>query len=128
MGEGHRAAAKRREWVKREEERRKDAVKAHCNANARERGVFRGMGQLIFYVRELRPVCSITLSIINTNTFYYYGQYLHLLLHFVHIFRLNKCWKYINIKKLQGCYHYFICGEYNYCLINPVKASLSELR
>ena len=48
VGEGHRAAAKRIEWVKREAERRQDAMKAHWNANVRERGVFRGRGQLIF--------------------------------------------------------------------------------
>ena len=41
-GEGHRAAAKRREWVRREGERREDAMKAHWVANVRERGVFRG--------------------------------------------------------------------------------------
>ena len=48
VGEGHRAAAKRREWVRREDERREEAMKAHWNANVRERGVFRGRGQLIF--------------------------------------------------------------------------------
>ena len=47
VGEGHRAAAKRREWVRREDERREEAMKVHWNANVRERGVFRGRGQLI---------------------------------------------------------------------------------
>ena len=46
MGEGHRAAAKRREWVRRENERREDAMKANWTANLRERGVFRGRGNL----------------------------------------------------------------------------------
>ena len=35
-------AAKRREWVKREEEKREEARKARWIANNRERGVFRG--------------------------------------------------------------------------------------
>jgi hypothetical protein len=35
-------AAKRREWVKREEERRDEARRAHWAANVRERGLFRG--------------------------------------------------------------------------------------
>ena len=48
VGEGHRAAAKRREWLKREEERRQDAMMAHWNANVRERGVLRGRGRMIF--------------------------------------------------------------------------------
>ena len=47
MGEGHRAAVKRREWVRRENERREEAMKAHWIANVRERGVFIGRGQLI---------------------------------------------------------------------------------
>ena len=47
VGEGHRAAAKRREWVRRENERREDSMKAHWIANVRERGVFIGRGQLI---------------------------------------------------------------------------------
>ena len=42
VGEGFRLAAKRREWVKREEERREEARRAHWAANVRERGVFRG--------------------------------------------------------------------------------------
>jgi hypothetical protein len=48
VGEGHRAAAKRRAWVRKEGERREDAMKAHWVANVRERGVFRGRGQLMF--------------------------------------------------------------------------------
>ena len=36
MGEGHRAGAKRREWVRREDERRKDTMEAHWVANVRE--------------------------------------------------------------------------------------------
>ena len=47
VGEGHRLAAKRREWVKREEDRREEARKAHWVANVVERGVFRGRGQFI---------------------------------------------------------------------------------
>ena len=47
VGEGHRAAAKRREWVRRENEKREEAMKAHWIANVRERGVFIGRGQLI---------------------------------------------------------------------------------
>ena len=42
VGEGFRLAAKRREWVKREEERREEARRAHWAANVRERGLFRG--------------------------------------------------------------------------------------
>ena len=42
VGEGYRLAAKRREWVKREEERREEARRAHWAANVRERGVVRG--------------------------------------------------------------------------------------
>ena len=38
VGEGHRMAAKRREWVKREEDRREEARKAHWVANVLERG------------------------------------------------------------------------------------------
>ena len=45
VGEGHRQAAKRREWVQREEDRREEARKAHWVANVVERGVFRGRGQ-----------------------------------------------------------------------------------
>ena len=48
VGEGHRAAAKRRAWVRKEGERWEDAMKAHWVANVRERGVFRGRGQLMF--------------------------------------------------------------------------------
>jgi hypothetical protein len=47
VGEGHRLAAKRREWVRRDDERREEARKAHWAANVRERGVFRGRGQFI---------------------------------------------------------------------------------
>ena len=47
VGEGHRLAAKRREWVKREEDRREETRKAHWVANVVERGVFRGRGQFI---------------------------------------------------------------------------------
>ena len=42
VGEGYRLAAKRREWVKREEERREEASRAHWAANVRERGVLNG--------------------------------------------------------------------------------------
>ena len=44
VGEGHRQAAKRRGWVKREEDRREEARRAHWVANVVERGVFRGRG------------------------------------------------------------------------------------
>ena len=40
--EGFRLAANRREWVKREDERREEARRAHWVANVRERGLFRG--------------------------------------------------------------------------------------
>ena len=38
---------KRREWVKRENEKREDSKRAHWVANVRERGVFIGRGQLM---------------------------------------------------------------------------------
>ena len=42
MGEGHRLAAKRRVWVKREEELRQEANRAYWLANIRGRGIIRG--------------------------------------------------------------------------------------
>ena len=48
MGEGHRAAAKRRAWVIREEEARQQASRAHWLANIRGRGIIRGGGEFIF--------------------------------------------------------------------------------
>ena len=49
MGEGHRLAAKRRAWVKRDQEMREEASKAHWLANIRGRGVHRGGGEFISY-------------------------------------------------------------------------------
>ena len=45
VGEGLRLAAKRREWVSWEEDRREESRRAHWAANVVERGVFRGRGQ-----------------------------------------------------------------------------------
>jgi hypothetical protein len=42
VGEGHRLAARRRAWVRRE-----DASRAHWHANVIGRGVFRARGQFI---------------------------------------------------------------------------------
>ena len=42
-----RKTGRRREWVRRENDKREDAMKAHWIANVRERGVFRGRGQFI---------------------------------------------------------------------------------
>ena len=47
LGEGHRQAAKRRVWVRREEERREEARRAHWMANIRGRGIIRGGGEFI---------------------------------------------------------------------------------
>ena len=47
MGEGHRLAAKRRAWTKREEERSKQAAKAHWLANVRGKGIFRSPWEFI---------------------------------------------------------------------------------
>ena len=47
MGEGHRLAAKRRVWVKREEELRQESNRAHWLANIRGRGIIRGGGEFI---------------------------------------------------------------------------------
>ena len=47
VGEGHRLAARRRAWVRRENERREDASRAHWHANVIGRGVFRSRGQFI---------------------------------------------------------------------------------
>ena len=41
VGEGHRLAARRRAWVRREDERREEASRAHWYANVIGRGVFR---------------------------------------------------------------------------------------
>ena len=41
MGEGHRLAARRRVWVRQEEEKREEARRAHWHANVIGRGVFR---------------------------------------------------------------------------------------
>ena len=42
VGEEHRQAAKRRAWVKREEERMQEERRAYWHANVRTRGVLRG--------------------------------------------------------------------------------------
>ena len=47
MGEGHRLAAKRRVWVRREDELRQEASRAHWLANIRGRGIIRGGGEFI---------------------------------------------------------------------------------
>ena len=47
VGEGHRLAARRRAWVRREDERREEASRAHWHANVIGRGVFRSRGQFI---------------------------------------------------------------------------------
>ena len=46
-GEGHRLAARRRTWFRREEERREDSRRAHCAVNVVGRGVFRGRGNFV---------------------------------------------------------------------------------
>ena len=45
LGEGHRQAAKRRVWVRREQEMREEANRAHWLANIRGRGIIRGGGE-----------------------------------------------------------------------------------
>ena len=47
VGEGHRLAAKRRAWFRREEERREDSRRAHWAVNVVGRGVFRGRGNFV---------------------------------------------------------------------------------
>ena len=47
IGESHRLAAKRRMWVKREEELRQESSRAHWLANIRGRGIIRGGGEFI---------------------------------------------------------------------------------
>ena len=41
----HRLAAKRRAWVRQEDERREESSRDHWTANIRGMGVFRGRGQ-----------------------------------------------------------------------------------
>ena len=45
IGEGHRQAAKRRVWVRREQEMREEADRAPWRANIRGRGIIRGGGE-----------------------------------------------------------------------------------
>ena len=45
LGEGHRQAAKRRVWVRREQELRDEASRAHWLANIRGKGIIRGGGE-----------------------------------------------------------------------------------
>ena len=45
LGEGHRQAAKRRAWVRREQELRDEASRAHWLANIRGKGIIRGGGE-----------------------------------------------------------------------------------
>ena len=47
VGEGHWLAARRRVWVRQEEEKREEARRAHWHANVIGRGVFRGRGQFV---------------------------------------------------------------------------------
>ena len=47
LGEGHRLAAKRRVWVRREQEQRDEASRTHWLANIRGRGIIRGGGEFI---------------------------------------------------------------------------------
>ena len=47
IGNGHRQAAKRRVWAKREEEKRIEEAKCHWLANIRGRGIFRELGEFI---------------------------------------------------------------------------------
>ena len=47
MGEGHRLAAKRRQWVMREDELRQETNRAHWLTNIRGRGIIRGGGEFI---------------------------------------------------------------------------------
>ena len=51
VGEGHRLAAKRRAWFRREEERR-DSRRAHWAVNVVGRGVFRGRGNFVGLVKR----------------------------------------------------------------------------
>ena len=45
IGDGHRLAAKRRVWARREEEKRQEEAKSHWLANIRGRGLFRSLGE-----------------------------------------------------------------------------------
>ena len=47
VGEEHRNAARRRAWVRREDERREEDSRAHWMANVRMRGFFRGRGNFV---------------------------------------------------------------------------------
>ena len=47
VGEEHRQAARRRAWVKREDERREDESRAHWVANVQRMGFFRGRGNFV---------------------------------------------------------------------------------
>ena len=47
VGEGHRLAARRRAWVRQEEERREVARRAHWAVNVVGRGVHRGRGNFV---------------------------------------------------------------------------------
>ena len=47
IGNGHRQAAKRRVWARREEEKRIEEAKCHWLANIRGRGIFRELGEFI---------------------------------------------------------------------------------
>ena len=47
VGEGHRLAARRRAWVRQEEERREEARRAHWAVNVVGRGVHRGRGNFV---------------------------------------------------------------------------------
>ena len=56
VGEGHRLAAKRRKWIRREEDRREETRRAHWAANVVEMGVFRGRAKFNLYCNQQRRV------------------------------------------------------------------------
>ena len=65
MGEGHRMAAKRREWVRRAEDMREEARKAHGVANVVERACSGGGGSAILNILTVKndpcPMISVYL-------------------------------------------------------------------
>ena len=50
VGDGHRQAARRRAWVRQEEERREEARRAHWAVNVVGRGVHKGRGNFVIKV------------------------------------------------------------------------------
>ena len=77
VGEEHRNAARRRAWVRREDERRAEDSQAHWLANVRMRDVFRGRGhfvtnlssesETIILPKNLKPVKICNYSDIETK-------------------------------------------------------------